>query len=638
MTPKFLLSHCLILFIVLVSCGRKGNPVAPPPGEDKTPPTVISTFPTDGATALPRNTTISVSFSEVMNKTLAESSLVINGLKWSGEFYWHSEMMTFVPSTSFPVDSLIKVKVTNTAKDLAGNSLSPEKNFSFFTSSIIDTVRPTVLSVAPADGDTNISIRPKITLHFSKLMFPPLTQGAFSLNWSGGKVLGNFQWTGDTVLSFVPANDLENYTIYYIFLDTTAKDRAWNSLGATFSTNFTTERDTIPPQVVNTDPGVGASNISVKQKISVRFSEKMNRSSVENSFSLNPTVSGTFSWSSDSLVVFTPSSLLRFSTLYSVTISTSAMDLAGNHLKQNYVWNFTTGSGAYVTCRQAEAVYLIDLTSKSLVDTISGFSSPKGIAITLDGSYLFVTGGETSGKVYVISTANNLITDSVSVGNNPYDMAISSDGNYGYVSNNLSDDISVLNLSTHSVITTVSVDAGPRGLVVSSDGKNLYVVCQNARKLDVIRTADNTWSTSVPGLAGTPEDVAVSLDSRYVFVTEGTNNTIAVIDTNNYSGVSTFFNVNGATSFDIISSSSYVYFTCFDNGTLEIRNITSPYVWVKSIGVGSGPRGLTLTKDGKHILVANSQDNTLSVIETGNYAVVATIPVGAEPWNVVVTP
>jgi YVTN family beta-propeller protein len=56
------------------------------------------------------------------------------------------------------------------------------------------------------------------------------------------------------------------------------------------------------------------------------------------------------------------------------------------------------------------------------------------------------------------------------------------------------------------------------------------------------------------------------------------------------------------------------------------------------VAVGSIPRGLAVTPDGKHAHVADSGDNTVSVIDTASNTVVATVPVGSLPFGVAVTP
>lgn len=82
-------------------------------------------------------------------------------------------------------------------------------------------------------------------------------------------------------------------------------------------------------------------NIHVSSNITVTFSESMDQSTVEQAFSITPKTTGTFSWI-DFLMIFNPFYELLYNTTYSVTIVTTATDLAGNYLDTFCNWSFTT--------------------------------------------------------------------------------------------------------------------------------------------------------------------------------------------------------------------------------------------------------------------------------------------------------
>src|SRR5437879_13840789 len=58
---------------------------------------------------------------------------------------------------------------------------------------------------------------------------------------------------------------------------------------------------------------------------------------------------------------------------------------------------------------------------------------------------------------------------------------------------------------------------------------------------------------------------------------------------------------------------------------------TDKFTVVKTIKVGQRPRGIELTKDGKFILVAVGDDDTIQMIDTGSLEVRATLPSGPDP-------
>jgi hypothetical protein len=103
--------------------------------------------------------------------------------------------------------------------------------------------------------------------------------------------------------------------------------------------------DTTLPTVSSAEPVNNAADISVYSPIKISFSELMNKDLAQNAFSINPSVSGAFSWDGNTMT-FTPSSRLALSTAYTVTIGTGAKDLAGNSLASPYTFSFTTAAVA----------------------------------------------------------------------------------------------------------------------------------------------------------------------------------------------------------------------------------------------------------------------------------------------------
>ncbi|MFA4836280.1 MAG: Ig-like domain-containing protein [Dehalococcoidia bacterium] len=104
-----------------------------------------------------------------------------------------------------------------------------------------------------------------------------------------------------------------------------------------------TPTDVVPPTVNSILPENGTKDVSRDTKISITFSEAMDKASVEQSFSIVPKIGGTLSWSGNT-VVFTPEKKLKWDTTYTVTVSTAAKDVAGNAMSASYVSSMTTES------------------------------------------------------------------------------------------------------------------------------------------------------------------------------------------------------------------------------------------------------------------------------------------------------
>ena len=122
------------------------------------------------------------------------------------------------------------------------------------------------------------------------------------------------------------------------------------------------------------------------------------------------------------------------------------------------------GKQLYFTEAGASAVQVLDPATDTVVDQIPVGASPH--------HPLFVGTGQTAlvvvqgpGQLAVVDTATKAVTP-VTVGQFPHWVAVSSDGGFAYVTNETSDDVSVVALDTKKVIATVAIGGGPRKIVI----------------------------------------------------------------------------------------------------------------------------------------------------------------------------
>jgi hypothetical protein len=100
------------------------------------------------------------------------------------------------------------------------------------------------------------------------------------------------------------------------------------------------------PTVTTATPADGTHEVATDTAIAITFSEGMHTGDTEAAISIDPSVSGSFSWSDQGRVAtFTPTTDLATATGYTVTVGTGAKDRSGTQLKQTYSFSFTTRAG-----------------------------------------------------------------------------------------------------------------------------------------------------------------------------------------------------------------------------------------------------------------------------------------------------
>lgn len=256
---------------------------------------------------------------------------------------------------------------------------------------------------------------------------------------------------------------------------------------------------------------------------------------------------------------------------------------------------------AYIADSSTNSVSVIRTTDQAVIKTIPVGSAPRGIAVSPQGGNVYVT-NEADGTVSVIRTSDHTVTDTVRVGNSPRGIAVDPDEVYVYVANYADNTVSVLTTyddDENEVTATISVGSGPYGVEAGVDGAYIYVTNSLDHTLSIIRTDDYTVLDT---LGVSPSGIAASPDGKYLYVSNSDSNTVSVIKAEDSD----------------------------DDDDLVIKDHTLE----NTIAVGNQPTGITTVGEGAYVFVANSGDDTVSVIRTSDNTVIQTIAVCDNPYGV----
>jgi LmbE family N-acetylglucosaminyl deacetylase len=222
------------------------------------------------------------------------------------------------------------------------------------TESGTDTTPPTVQSVTPASGATNVSVGTNVNATFSEaIASSSVTTSSFVLRDENGNAVAASVSASGSAATLTPNASLRPSTTYTATLlsgSSGIKDLAGNALASNFTWSFTTVApDTTPPTASAVTPANGAGNVSLGTSVSATFSESIAPASVTStSFVLRDGSGNAVSASvsaSGSTATLQPSSNLQPSTTYTATLLSGASgikDTSGNALASDYTWSFTT--------------------------------------------------------------------------------------------------------------------------------------------------------------------------------------------------------------------------------------------------------------------------------------------------------
>jgi hypothetical protein len=257
---------------------------------------------------------------------------------------------------------------------------------------------PTVTATAPfakTPAVTGVATNSQVTVTFNKDMTASsINSTSFTLACPvGTPVTGTVTYVAASrVATFAPSVGLPTSTVCTATVTTAAKDSTGVALANPFVWTFKTAgtADTTKPTVTSTVPAASAVGVPTNSSVSAAFSETMDPATLTGaSFTLTgpggAPIAGNVTYAiAGKAAIFSPSSVLAVSTVFTATVTTAAKDLAGNALAANKTWTFTTGTTADNTAPTVSSTNPLDVatgvcTGKTVNATFSEAMNPQTI-------------------------------------------------------------------------------------------------------------------------------------------------------------------------------------------------------------------------------------------------------------------
>ncbi len=233
---------------------------------------------------------------------------------------------------------------------------------------------------------------------------------------------------------------------------------------------------------------------------------------------------------------------------------------------------------AYVSNEKGNSVTIIDTEKLEAVKTVKVGRRPRGIALTKDGSELFICAGDDD-AIQVLDTKTLQITGKLPSGPDPELLALSPDGKTIYVSNENDNLVTMIDVATKRQTGDVPVGVEPEGMAVSPDGKTLVNTSETTNMAHLIDTRTKEIVANIL-VDARPRFAEFKPDGSELWVSSEVGGTVAVIDPEKRV-------VKQKISFEI------------------------PGLSKEAIQ----PIGISFTKDGKRVFVALGPANRVAVID-----------------------
>ena len=285
---------------------------------------------------------------------------------------------------------------------------------------------------------------------------------------------------------------------------------------------------------------------------------------------------------------------------------------------------------AYIANQGDNTVSVINTVTNKVIATPEVNVTPTGVAISPDGSNIFVTNSGNS-VISFISPYTNV--QSLAVGlilyqSSPIGIAVNPDGSKMYVAESAAGEVAILSTSKGvDIDLPYAVGGNPIGVTISPDGTKLFVTNSTA-SMKVVNTLTADINTiNVP--IGTYES-CISPGGNLLYVTVPGKNAVSVVNVSTNIVIATIPVGQKPEGINISPDGSTVYVADNSSANVSVIN-TATNIVTKTIQVGTSPLGVCVTGDGGSVYVTNQGSNSVSVINTATNSVSTTIPVGRSP-------
>lgn len=226
----------------------------------------------------------------------------------------------------------------------------------------------------------------------------------------------------------------------------------------------------------------------------------------------------------------------------------------------------------------------------------------------------------------------------IKVGSDPEQLALSADGSHLFVSNEDVGTASAVDIATAKVERIIPVSKEPEGVGLRPDGKVFYVTCENDGEIYAIDATH--WKVLAHfNVGGRPRTVDFTPDSARAFVPSESAGQIHLIDSIEHKLLKTVALPKGCRPMCVKVShdGNKVYTSTGRAGTICVLDAKTGDL-TNTIKVGQRPWGIAISPDGNTLYAANGPSDDVSVVDLASEKEIAKIPSKGSPWGIAIVP
>ena len=216
-----------------------------------------------------------------------------------------------------------------------------------------------------------------------------------------------------------------------------------------------------------------------------------------------------------------------------------------------------TAERLYVTDNSSATntpIRLYSTRDYSLIDTLTGFTTVRGIRFNANGSRLYVA-DEGASRLVVIDTSNHQRVASIPV-RAPIDVAVSPDNNRAHVATFF--DWSIINLPTNSLINSADTRSAPVAIAHNPRGSQVYISAREGGSVTIGNTSTQRIEQTLTGLLG-PYDIAFERGRDRAYVSQTDGDLLGIIDTRSRQVIGSYAGFNKPRGLVVAPDDSHGY-------------------------------------------------------------------------------